>query len=355
MPNATILVEHQAAGSSTWTTISNVQTLNISQGRTKLTDNFRPGTATITGRRPDLLPTIKLADTIRVTVTATASFQYKYRVSNTTTTHGTVSAMDAWEIDCEDGLAQLGRGKVTISAGTSTTAGRLLTICLQLGMPAPIALTSNWNATAVTTPALTNAAALDVTQTLLNTEQGAIFANGDQTYVLYRGWQGTQGNVYVSDDGTGTTPGTYTNIQFGSMLDNYATKVVATSPTSQVSSGTGSIVTQVDTYAVDDAQLQNVADFVKGSLSVQAGTPTQLRVLVNSQTNATAINALAPYIGMVVKFRGTAYNTIILGYSLNADTNETRINYYLSSADFYKFLVLNDATYGTLDYNKLGF
>jgi len=323
-----------------------------------VSDDWRPGTVNIRGRRPDLLPQINLDDSLRVKITANSVTAARtYRVSDSQFVYGINSAADYWTLDGEDALAKLGRATYTATWTTSqTVSARMIGVCAAAGLNPPIAITSSWNNTYTQSSAtFDQAPALDVFQRLMNTEQGLVYATADDILIAYRGWQDALTRSYMSDDGVGTNPGTYQDLEFRSMLDNYATKVVSTNDTLTEYSGMGDIVFGQPTFAFDATTLQQIAQYVKGVLSVQAQTPNRMAVLLNAQTTSAAMNLMDALSEVALRFRGTVYYCFVEGYTVSSDFNSTRINFYLSDSSFYKFLVLNDALYGTLDYNKLGF
>jgi hypothetical protein len=56
-----------------------------------------------------------------------------------------------------------------------------------------------------------------------------------------------------------------------------------------------------------------------------------------------------------VAFRGTTYQCIIEGAAFSAVPGEARYTYYVSPADQNAYLILNNATFGKLDFNRLGY
>jgi len=56
-----------------------------------------------------------------------------------------------------------------------------------------------------------------------------------------------------------------------------------------------------------------------------------------------------------VTFRGTTFTCIIEGVSMQATPASSRYTYYLSGADLNAYLILNNAVFGKLDSNKLGY
>lgn len=350
-------VEHKAVGSSTWTTLSNVQAVELNKGRRKISDGVRPGTVVIEGRRPDLLPQINIADIIRVTLVANGvTQQWSFRVSDAQINYQIASSADTWSIDGEDALALLGRATYTSTWTTSQSAkARAEQVCIQAGSGL-VQITPMWVSTPTSaSQTFTDAQALDVFQRLVNTEQA--FVDATESLILWsnRGWQYSLSSYYLTDDGTGTTPGTYQEIEFRSMADNYADYVIAQNDTLSVVDGTGDYSYFLPTLAFDSATLAQLAAWTRQLFSVQKQTPTRVSVLLNSQTTAAAINLLQGLTQAIIKLRGTVYWCVIEGYTVSIQPDQTRINFYLSDSSFFKFLVLNDAVYGTLDYNKLGF
>jgi hypothetical protein len=68
------------------------------------------------------------------------------------------------------------------------------------------------------------------------------------------------------------------------------------------------------------------------------------------QVITSAINCLGR-----VYFRGQTFNTILEGVSISTTPEQTRVTVYMSGQDTNAYLILDDAIYGKLDNNKLGF
>jgi hypothetical protein len=56
-----------------------------------------------------------------------------------------------------------------------------------------------------------------------------------------------------------------------------------------------------------------------------------------------------------VTFRGTTYQCLIEGVSVTATPAGASYTYYVSGADLNAYLILNNTTFGTLNYNRLGY
>jgi hypothetical protein len=337
------------------TTITNVQTCTMTKGKVKVSDNLRPGTATITGRRPDLLPSLEIGDNINVLLYGPDGIQYQeyeYRVADLRVDYGFLSSMDTWTLELEDAFAYLGRALVTRTWTAGTPASTVAyNICADVGIYLGVNATS---LSTVSAQIVTDGSALDVFQTLVNTEAALVQAGATGIQWYSRGWQSSLYYRSFSDDGTGTL---YDALTFGSLADNYADKVVVyPRGGTEVVTGTGIFSYNLDSYSFDTGQATQLGLYMKGVFDVQNSTPLTMSVLLNQDTYPwNMLNATQVGNAVSITFRGNTYNALIEGFTVTSDTTATRITYNLSSTAFYAFLTLNDAVLGRLDYNKLGF
>jgi hypothetical protein len=56
-----------------------------------------------------------------------------------------------------------------------------------------------------------------------------------------------------------------------------------------------------------------------------------------------------------VAFRGTTYQCIVEGVTMSASPASSSFTFHLSGADLNAYLILNNAVFGRLDFNKLGY
>lgn len=359
----TYTVQHQVPGSGTWTTINNIQNIQISNGRQKLSDGIRPGVATIEGRRPDLLPAINLGDYIWIRIYANPSnaaqyISFQYRVADAKTNYYYTTSGDTWTLDVEDALAFLGRA----SYSATWTSGQTARYWAQQVMSASGTYMDSFTAgpSALLDPhTFDEVPAATIMEKLIATDQALIVANGLGITWSSRGWQYNLATRTASDDGTGTNPATYQELIFRSMADNYADKVVVTNEIFTEASGAGNTSYAITTFSPTAAELQDIADYARQVYSLQSQTPSEITFLVNMQTNSTVGLYLmyAPVVlqELLIKFRGTTYYTIPIGSQITITPESCRARVFLMSSYAYKFLVLDDPSFGTLDYNKLGF
>lgn len=339
------------------TPITNVQAVTVNNGRRVLTDNYATGRATINGRRPDLLPTINIGDFVLIKLfNPNNSSIYFYgtilRVSDLQITYGTIPAMDEWTLYLEDVFASLGRSRIdyTWTAGTTTTQA-VEDVCNEVGIN--VGVVSNATPKTISATTVTDANALNVVQTLVNTEQGLLYATAELKFYT-RNWQSDTAFYAFGDAGGSAT--TYQQVQFLSMADNYATYVLVTinggTPTV---TGTGVYSYALDTYALDATEAGYVGQYVEGALSAADAVPNTLSVLLNTETSQRTLDALQPNSGVTLTLRSSTYTANIIGWTVSTTPELTRVTFNLAGTDQYNYLVLDSATYGTLDYNRLGF
>ena len=337
--------------------VTNIQTVNIRKGRTDLTEAYRSGSLTIIGRRPDLLPAIAIGDVISATMTFLSSTApYSFRVTNLTVNYGIVAAQDEWVLEGEDAMGYAGRALID---ATWSSGANAYTVAGTVGTSAGTTVTNPTilsSTTTVSGQTLTNTSALQILTNLINSEGGILAAGATSIFWLPRNWQtvaGIPGNF--TDTGTGANPVYYDRVEFAALADTAVTKVIV-EPVglASQSSGTGTNVYSITTYSQTTTDAADVAAFNAGSLNVTTPAPVSVSLLLTTQANAAALNVLPEGTAIDIKLRGTTYETLVLGTVISSNPDTTRITYNVISADFYKYLILDDAVYGKLDFNRLG-
>ena len=339
-----------------------VTSVSMRKGRINLTDNYSTGSVTITGLNPDLLPTITIGDSIYVTVQydppvgSGFSTQNNFLVTNVIVEYGIVENMDTWTITGEDAFGAAGRA---IFSRTFTGGSLAVTAAIAIGtdVNVPVQVPSSLpDTTTISAQTFTDSNALQVITNLSNTGAGYLWAVDNEIYWYPRNWQTEVVYQNFTDTGTGSNPVKYDRVQFAALADTAVTKVIVeASGLAAQSSGTGNNTYVVQTYSETTAQADNLADYFAGSLNVDTAEPIQISVLLNDQPNTKALFAIEPLSGINLTLRGSVYQTIILGWTLTGDPTATRISYNVISADFFRYLILNDTTYGRLDFNRLGY
>jgi hypothetical protein len=346
--------------------VSNVQGFTFTKGRTKISDPLRAGTGVISGRRPDLLPTITVGQdvilVIRPAGTGELGYAFAWRVADFRIIYGVTSAYDEWELDIEDTFALLGRGDVSTSwADGDPVSTAIFNVTNEYGIGLTVAIATK---SLVSAQTVTNRNGLDVLSQLAITEQARFTTQspaGPNFITLYgRGWQ-TQLTTYdASDDNTGTNPLVYTALDFAGLADNYASKVIVNPEgLAQQTSGSGNYSISVPSYSRNTNDASNLASFLVGVYSQQSGQPSRISLKISAQNTTTKKNnamAICDPISQVrVKFRGLTYLAIVEGYTITGQVDDVLVSCSLSSPSFYPQFILNSAEFGVLNSNRLGY
>lgn len=347
-------------------TVPNVQGYRITKGRQRASDPLRAGTAVVTGRVPSSLPSIAIGDVLLIDVRPTPTslgYAFLFRVADFRIDYGTVAAMDTWTITAEDSLAVLGRATVDVSwAANSTSYTAMAAVCTAAGITSVQQLATQSEVSAQT---LTDVNALDVFSTLMATEQGRVVTGytsttGSPRVLIYgRGWPQDATLFYLSDDGSGTNPVKYTNIEFAGLADNYADKVVV-EPVGLATqtAGTGDFSYVTKSYSETTGDAESLAQYLVGVFTVQDDQPAVVQMRMAGNSDVARDNAVGLCEGLSIlniKFRGNTYRAMVEGFTLSGSLDEIFITCYLSSTDFYPIFILDDTLNGVLNQNRLGY
>jgi hypothetical protein len=354
--NVTLIDDVTFIGNGVLTnTINDIQSLTMREGRPNISDNYRAGTISVNGRNSSSLPNLQLDDGLTVEIyygSSANKIERKYRISNVHVNYGIVANADTWTIEAEDALAILGRSTVTQTISSGQKVDVLAEQCVtQNGLTWTEYGTTQTTSNSVT---LTNANALDALQTCINSEQARIYINGEGIDWYSRDyWQSNLNSLTFADDGTGDL--TYEALEIRGLADNYVTKSLVTirGGTSRVR-GSGRFSYEFDAYSNVTTQTDNLGDYILGALGDNVAAPTSITFFGNTQTEADVFKPCLPNTRLTIKFRGNTYTAIVDGFTISVSPDSCRVTLLLTSTSFYNFLTLNDAVYGKLNFNRLG-
>jgi hypothetical protein len=362
-----------------YTALTNVVSISANIGRQAQLDQYNASTAQVVLRYPTgyASPITALVTGTYITIYNNSSRDvFNGRINNVEVRYGLpyvggVGNADYVTLSVESAFAQLGRLQgldYAMAADTMTnqmTAGFTETglrmywsqIAGGIGAPGPpmaaTTISGSWgdwiNRCATTTNArMQDAAAESVT--------------------LFSPFSLPTSTINFSDTTNNATNQVYDQIEFESLADNFYTQVTV-DPESfapQTSLKSGAVkpyrTLQMNTLNASTGQAADYASyllsnyqtakFAIGSISCLSEAQNDFR-LDRIGTNAGVPQMIG--VSCTVTFRGTVYATIIEGVSVTATPATSRYTYYLSGADLNSYLLLNNATYGRLDYNKLGY
>jgi len=174
--------------------------------------------------------------------------------------------------------------------------------------------------------------------------------------------------INFSDTANDATNQVYDQIEFESLADNFYTQVTVSPESfgSQTKLKSGAVkpyrTLQTNTLNANTGQAADYADYLLSNYQTPKFAIGSISCLSEAQ-NAFRLDRIGTNAGVpqmigvscTVTFRGTVYSTIIEGVSVTATPEGSRYTYYLSGADLNAYLLLDNATFGRLDFNKLGY
>lgn len=361
---------------TTINTLSNLQTISIDRGRTWQTDPYSPATCTIVARTTTA-PTI--GNFVRV-MTGTGGVGsgnciYTGTVKDVTIQYGNTTAMDYVIIQCESALARWGRRQFTNrSLAQNPTLTQLSNLATAIGFDTFCTFNGTGSSTAAAQTYSGNG--LDLINLVMTTEMGYIQETG--TYTNTGGGTGTitPTLTFYGRNAVDFIIGTYTDvsgsstaisydaIDFGSATQRYYTEATI-NPLALASQTAGSGFYNLTQDSVDytTSQALSHAQYLVSQYDSTAFKPYKLTANYSNQTTAGAQNNILVSSGqgnpmgalLIVVHRGTNYLSIVEGMSISISPGEYQIELTFSPLDNNNYLILDNATYGKLDENKLGF
>jgi hypothetical protein len=359
--------------------LTNVVSINVKVGRERQLDQYSASTAQIVMRYPTgyaspiagLIP----GTIIEVKNSATNLRNFLGRITNVQLQFDMpysagVGNGDYLIISCDAGLAEFGRKS---GENYAMPAGLLST---QLGLASAqtgynLNLDSgigdqNLSATTVsgTWADFLNSAALSLNARIID----VIDTNITQLNTFFVSpFYIRNTTVNFSDTTNDATNQVYNGITFSSYADNFYTQITVKPevPAAQtVTSGSAPYRTYtVNTLNATTGQALDYANYLLNNYKTPKVAISSVSCLANAQNTmkldslGASTNECGKQIGkrVTVAFRGTIYPCIIEGYTFSAIPGEARYTYYVSAADLNAYLILDNATFGTLDSNKLGY
>jgi hypothetical protein len=347
--------------------IDDVQNISITKGRSQITDPFKGGTATISGREVSSLPALEIGKEIEIVATEGLNSFTMFHgiIADVQINFGIISAMDTYTISCEDALAIAGRGQTgdlfSWPSGVSTYTAAFEV--LYDAFISALTLSGSSSSSFVSGQSAPNANVLQLLNQIMATEQGYLFAQ-DPFTIQWIGRNEYQTQPIIGDftDDTLVTindKATFQNVTFRSFADSYFDQVVVEADgLLPRAAGLGNRVYTIQTYDVSLTQAKNLADYLLATLQVQESVPSTLSTIAEIQNNNVAIEAAQTagsgrQCGLIL--RGDSYTVFVEGSTVTATPAQTRISLNLVSSEALSFFILDSTAFGRLDTDRLGF
>jgi hypothetical protein len=347
--------------------IDDAQNISITKGRVQITDPFKGGTATISGRNVAALPALEIGREIEIIAEeGTNDFtMFHGVVADVKITFGQVASMDTYEIFCEDSLAIAGRGQTSDpyvwTAGLSTY--QAAADVLYNAFTSALSFSGSTSSSFVSGQSAPNTNVLQLLNKIIATEQGYLFP---LTPFLIQ-WVGrneyqTQPQLGTFTDGTAATinpVAPFNDVTFRSQADSYFDRVVVEAegllPRAE---GLGARAYTLQTFDATLGQAENLAEYLLAILNVQESVPSTISAISEVQSNNIAIEAAqlagsGRQVGLIL--RGDVYDVFVEGSTVTATPEQSRFTLNLVSSEALSFFILDSTTFGVLDTDELGF
>lgn len=358
----------------TWTALSNVEEINLHIGRDRQLDAYNASSANVTVRYPtgfaSPITAIVSGNFVRITNVTSGQFMFQGTINNVNVTYGIpyasgVGVSDYMTISVEGFFARFGRVQgLSYVMAADTLYNQVVGCATQTSLSIETAV-GNTQPIAGTTVAGTWG---DWVNTLLVTINGRMWDSQANKVTIRTPFALSTSPITFSDTTNNATNQVYDQINFGSFSDNYYTQVTVDPESfAPVTVQTGSApyrTLQTNTFNSSTSQATDYANYLLGTYSTQTGALTSISCVAEAQ-NTFKLDAVSGETGnqlstipgtrVSVVFRGTTIPSVIEGVTVTATPESSRYTYYLSNDAFSNTLTLNDATYGRLDFNKLGY
>ena len=369
------------AETTVFTALPDVQQVSISNGRRRQIDDYGVDQLTVESLFPtDWVVTPKLGDNIIAWVYTTAYPSYptynywkmfQGRITNVDIKYGMVTNEDSVTITAEGLQAELGRTQINAYAvGSAVTGLQVFDMADSVGLT--VAQGSCLSTGSAQTYTGNFKAFVD---TEIRTEQGRLRSDRANPDVLEMGYLTFAGRGALLtgalvtpewSDGTLTTTTNYKYQQVGfkSAAEDFYNSVTV-QPLGLASQTTTSGATPIysyvaDSYDVSTSQALSLAQYIRFKYDTTNSTPRELGFLISQQTTSDAVellNNVSAFNGLEIEIvlRGVRYYCVVEGVTITASPDDTRILFFVSSNETNDYLILDNAVYGKLDNNRLGF
>lgn len=206
----------------------------------------------------------------------------------------------------------------------------------------------------------TNRQAIEIFNELCATEQGRLWTDtiGEQNFRSRNKFDVS--TINFSDTTNNATNQVYKEIQFTTSAQDYFTQIVVkpVGLASQEAIAFDAVEPyrsyQITTQDATTEQAKNLAEYLANNYSSQTPEIAVIKCLAEAQ-NTPKLTEIDLADKVTVTFRGQTYTMIIEGIEISATPEASEYTFYVSPADRNAYLILDDTTFGRLDFNKLGF
>jgi len=374
MPLQTYTVSYTLNAGASWTALTDVQNIQFSLGRQAQLDQIKASTGSFEMRYPTgfASPVTALVSGTVIRIENTTGTPYTVwsgRIDNVSAEYGIpyaggVGQADYLNVTIEGAFAIAGRmqgNNYAMAADTimsqfsaaSTETGMFLTYDGTGSLAATI-VSSTWG---------------DWINRVCQSTNSRIWDSYDINNVsVINPFVSSVNTVNFSDTANNSTNQVYNQINFDSLADNFYTQVTVTPESFGAATVTKSGASvpyrayQANTLNNSTSQATDYANYLLNNYSTAQFAISSFTCMAEAQSSfqldkigGASVLAQAPGTQVGVTFRGTTYQCIIEGVTMSATPAGASFTYYVSGADLNAYLILNNATFGRLDFNRLGY
>jgi len=379
MPYTTPTVNYCATVDGTYTSLTGIQSVSISRGRQRFQDNFPQTNCTI-----ELIPATSYALPLAVGQfidVRDANDRYSPCYFQ-----GVISDIERrYEMpyDTVSGYAPADRITITATGPTGALGKQSLsnysfssqlvdTTIFGFALSFNVLAITNTPSTVISTAQTFTGGSLDLTNTLLRTQQYLIDdADNNRTGVVFfddftntvTTFPAGQGNVNYTFSDAGTVGALkFSNLEYLSSVQNTFKQVQVVSPgnaTQSATSGTAPYNTLVyNTYSLNATEALNLANFVLSTKSIDTASPYSIRTNTNLSATCTDISKLADLADLsadnLAMNLGASVTIIFRGTTATAQIQGINTTFYPDYASVQLFLSPSLGTAFTLDSEVFG-
>lgn len=372
------IVQYNASfPSGSFTTLTNVQEITFRGGRANQLDAYNASGGTIIARYPTgfASPITALVPGTAIQILSPNIAAYPYgiggEISNVNVLYGIpygsgIGPVDYIQIQFEGSFAKAARmNGAGYSMAANTLGAQIITMNTQTGLTASSSFAGSDPQMAATT---INGTWGDWLNSSLVSVNGRMADFGGIGNIVVRDpYLGAVCTVNFSDTTNNATNQVYDTLRFDALADNYYTQVqvkpesYAVQTVLKAGATTPYRTLTVNTFNSSTSQATDLANFLLSQYQTQKFAISQISCSAETQNSfqldKLGLSGLQEMIGarVNVTFRGTTYTCLIEGVSLTATPEGARYTYDVSGADLNNYLILDDAVFGTLDNNRLGY
>ena len=361
---------------STFTDLTNVQNIVINLGRSAQLDQIKTSTAFFEMRYPtgyaSPIASLVTGTFIRIRNTTGTPYDLWFgKINDISAKYGipyasNVGQADFLSVSCEGPFADLGRMQGNNYAMAADTITNQITAAnLQTG----VSIGANFVPTSSLAATTVSGTWADWAARVCQSTNSRMWDSvGSKKFFIVSPFFSNVSTINFSDTTNNATNQVYKQINFDSLADNFYTQVTVTPESYSAATVTQSGATtpyrtySTNTINASTAQATDFANYLLGNYSTARFAISSFTCSAEAQSSfqldKIGYNALltrAPGSQVSVAFRGTTYQCIIEGVTMSATPAGASFTYYVSGADLNAYLLLDNAVFGQLDYNKLGY